>query len=550
MKQTLSLFLFLFIGWGWMYNGYSQDSIRDSLFYYDNLVRNPKRTTDFVNVYRFYEKHKKMMLEEEDTLSAIFDLRLMSNLQKKFGFLSDSEMIAVEALTLLDFLEPNEATIECRVGLYNQLGIIKRENNDYDEALKYYDKALEIALIAFDSIRLLNNKGNVYLYQKKYILAIEMLEEAYKKQVEIGDEKRIAKALTQLGVAQSCDNRPEGLTNMLEALRIREDIEDIIGLYASYKNLVKYYKKRNDYLKAKYYADKAYNVAKSINSPYYVRDALSYIVDLDGNPLVAEYKRLSDSLNRVKELRENKFATLKYEKSEYVRQAQESELERAKERDLKVRYQFVGILLVISSVGLYLLLRVHHNKEKVRQIYNTETRISKKIHDEVANDLFQVMTKLQSPINSREQVLDSLESIYNKTRDISKENNIIDVRGDFDALLNDLLLSYQSDSVNVITRHIKKIDWDAIEGIKKITIFRVLQELMVNMRKHSEASIVALTFSQFNTKISINYSDNGVGAEIKKNSGIPNMENRINSINGNIIFESEPGKGFKVKIII
>ncbi len=73
---------------------------------------------------------------------------------------------------------------------------------------------------------------------------------------------------------------------------------------------------------------------------------------------------------------------------------------------------------------------------------------------------------------------------------------------------------------------------------------------MVNMKKHSHASNVALTFNQINNKITISYKDDGVGCKIKKSSGIQNMENRIKSINGSIIFESEIEKGFKTTIIV
>ena len=51
-------------------------------------------------------------------------------------------------------------------------------------------------------------------------------------------------------------------------------------------------------------------------------------------------------------------------------------------------------------------------------------------------------------------------------------------------------------------------------------------------------------------KTVISYTDNGVGGAIKKSTGLQNVENRIESINGTITFETEPNKGFKTKIII
>lgn len=180
----------------------------------------------------------------------------------------------------------------------------------------------------------------------------------------------------------------------------------------------------------------------------------------------------------------------------------------------------------------------------------TETRISKKVHDEVANDVYHIMTKLQSSAMVNEEVLDDLEDIYVKTRDISKENSALNVKENFGELLNDLLVSYNGEKVNVVTRNLSKIDWNAISELKKTSVYRVLQELMTNMKKHSEASLVALTFEKVKKKIVIKYSDNGVGCKVVKNSGLLNVENRIVSLNGTITFESKLNKGFKVKITI
>lgn len=70
------------------------------------------------------------------------------------------------------------------------------------------------------------------------------------------------------------------------------------------------------------------------------------------------------------------------------------------------------------------------------------------------------------------------------------------------------------------------------------------------MKKYSEASAVVLVFQQINKKISIEYTDNGIGCTLKNKNGLQNAENRIHALNGTITFDSEPGKGFRSKIII
>jgi len=77
-----------------------------------------------------------------------------------------------------------------------------------------------------------------------------------------------------------------------------------------------------------------------------------------------------------------------------------------------------------------------------------------------------------------------------------------------------------------------------------------LQELMTNMKKHSQASLVILTMKDVKNKLQITYSDDGVGCEINKSNGLLNAENRINSLNGKLILHSNKNEGFKATIII
>ncbi|MGL4584595.1 MAG: sensor histidine kinase, partial [Flavobacterium sp.] len=86
---------------------------------------------------------------------------------------------------------------------------------------------------------------------------------------------------------------------------------------------------------------------------------------------------------------------------------------------------------------------------------------------------------------------------------------------------------------------------------QKITIYRVIQELLVNMAKHSMATIVVFKFSEDKKNIKIFYSDNGVGIihkELKAINGLSNVENRITNIGGTFIFDSANQLGVKYNI--
>ena len=58
-----------------------------------------------------------------------------------------------------------------------------------------------------------------------------------------------------------------------------------------------------------------------------------------------------------------------------------------------------------------------------------------------------------------------------------------------------------------------------------------------------------MNFSQENNQIRINYTDNGIGiSELKPKNGLQNTGNRINNINGQLIFDTENNNGLKIII--
>ena len=183
--------------------------------------------------------------------------------------------------------------------------------------------------------------------------------------------------------------------------------------------------------------------------------------------------------------------------------------------------------------------------------YKTETRISKRLHDELANDVYHVMTFAETqPLdddNNKETLLQNLDTIYRRTRNISKENSVIDTGAHFEFHLKEMMVNFSSPEVNVLINGMSSVPFSTIESPKKIVVYRVLQELLVNMKKHSQCSIVVISFQKIEGKIQINYSDNGIGIsnQIVLKNGLQNVENRLATINGTLNFDTTSGKGFK-----
>ena len=262
---------------------YGQQEL-DSSYYYREILKNPKESNDLISAYIFFDKHKKASLKNNDTLKAIYDLRYIASIENTLGLPYESENSVVKALQLLDtFKDSSEVTTESRIGIYNHLGIIYRSLNDYEKALEFYNKVLEIAKDPRQINKVYHNKGNIYKDLHQYKLAVIAYAKVYKERKKNGNIKLIAKALDNLGFVQSKLNQSDGFANLIKALAMREQIQDVPGLYLSYKNLSEYYDDRNDKNKSLHYANKGYLIAKQINSASYIDDALSHIFDINEN---------------------------------------------------------------------------------------------------------------------------------------------------------------------------------------------------------------------------------------------------------------------------
>ncbi|WP_164905240.1 tetratricopeptide repeat-containing sensor histidine kinase [Aequorivita ciconiae] len=522
----------------------------DSIKFYGKTLLNPDREANLPAAFNYFEKSLIINLNEGDTLEAVKKLRHITIGQIEVGALFAGEETATRALLLLENQPTDSLVINLKKGIYNDLGMIYRILKNPDNAFRFYNESLKYCLNAQDSMHLVNNMGNIYVDQGNFELAEEQFRSSYELSKKSTDFYSQARFLDNLGFSQSKLGLPVGLQNMLTALKIRHSNNDLAGLYASYSHLAKHYYGRGEQKEALEYAEKAYHLAHRLKRPSYIENSLANLLEIREDSLSREYIKLNDSIAQAKLQRRNKYAGMQYNLLKEKRKTEQNRLLQEKEKRKKQGYQYLGILLFLTLIAIYFIQRAQNRKNTIKQIYNTETRISKKLHDEVANDMYHLMTKIQLGDPDPEKLLDDLDLIYNKTRDLSRDNAALIIEEDFGSQLKDLLNSYKQDETVITTQNISQVDWKTISPHKKTTIYRLLQEIMTNMKKHSQASQVLISFSKNGKKLQIKYVDNGVGCKLKNKNGLENMESRIKAVKGSIIFETSPQKGFRVTITI
>lgn len=87
-----------------------------------------------------------------------------------------------------------------------------------------------------------------------------------------------------------------------------------------------------------------------------------------------------------------------------------------------------------------------------------------------------------------------------------------------------------------------------------ISIYRIVQELLHNADKHSNASLLTFHIGRQDGQLQIEYFDDGVGFELDKlnpsfsSMGLPSIQQRMQSLGGTIVFYTQPNKGLKVSM--
>jgi signal transduction histidine kinase len=513
--------------------------------------------------YYYYNDAKYAAELKKDTSRIVHSLGWIAQIQQDLGDYTASEITSTEALP---YIENSENYLYGKTNIYIVLGNNYLNTFANDNAIFYFKKAINSKTDEVIKAGIENNISIAYSQKGDYQKAKEILLPLTLKQEVLKDPKAYSQTLCNIGYCYNKMNNSEALKYLNKSLKIKLTINDEIGLISNYYNLSNYYKERNPTLAIKY-VDLAYKKATKVNSVDDRLGSLKLLIELsNGNKLKdysLKYVQINDSITKVRQQAKNQFAKMKYdskkEKDEnLILKAQKAENElqlQVQKNTTLMLYYIVGFILTITGFIFFFLIE-KGKREKIKSSYETEIRIAKKLHDELANDVYQTMafteTQDLSSSDNKETLLDKLDAIYSRTRNISKENSIIPTGVDFIPHLKEMITGFDTASVTILFQGLDSINWSSLSDLKKITLYRVLQELLINMKKHSKSSLVVLSFQKKETILQVDYTDNGLGAtneQLNSKTGLQNVENRILAIKGTITFDNKPGKGFRANII-
>ncbi|MGH1518426.1 ATP-binding protein [Chryseobacterium sp. JK1] len=502
---------------------------------------------DNIEAYRKFQKALNYYYKTRDSSNISKSLICQAIAQKYTGDIFGAETTLVDAL---NFMKEGDESL---YSAYNTLGDIKYAQKEYASAEEWYNKGLsEKNTSQKDKFDMLNNKGASEYRQKKYSSALKTLQNIDLSQVkDINLKNRIKENIVY---TQWLQNQTSSFQSKFEELlNLKLKNNDYWGANSSYSHLAEINQENNPAISL-YYAQKMLEVAKKLKSPDDRLEAIEKISLVD-NPINSrknfkQYKNLSDSIQNYKNDNRNRFAYIKYdsEKKEIDNQRLKAD---NSQKQINILLLIIALILAIIIIGWYRKRQIQLKQEKELEVKNTQLKMSKKVHDVVANGIYQVMTKIENQSDfDKDEALDELEFVYEKSRDISYEKEDTSDTLDFDIKVSTLISSFKSDEVHTFLAGNSKNIWDGVSSSAKDELFQVIRELLVNMKKHSQASRVAFKFERKDNVIHIQYTDDGVGiqGDISYNNGLSNTVSRIEKIHGKITFDTQTEKGLKVYI--
>ncbi len=514
----------------------------------------------------------------EDNNKKYSSAKMLMNIGNIYLYHKEYNKALAEYQNALNILNETNSTVERTYAMiYSNMGLCYKALKQFDTAQVYYEKALDIRKKTGPKKNLAglyDNIGNLNKGQGKFDKALEYYH---------------------------------------KSLEIRKTLNSPRWLAASYGNIGLMYYEMHDFQKAKNYLTKAVEISDKhgfVEISIECKRGLSRTYEHLGDykkalKYAVEYRELNDSIHSLKlEERLNEYKQ-KYESEKKDRLIQKLEedkkLENAKneKQQLLVEKQsvilrgltVVAILLIIILFILYRYFKMKRkadrelfakneqlNQQKTLELMKElevgsirsfaegqekeRARIAGDLHDRLGSLLSTVklhFSSLDTAIENNEsakksydfalQLLDnSVEEVREVSRNLSKGvliqfGLIAAVENMRDAINSAGKIKMEVISIGVESR---------LDSEVEILLFRVVQELITNVIRHSQTNEVFVQFSGAGSYLSIMVEDHGIGFDVEhvksEGIGIENLKSRISSIGGEMTIDSVVGQGTTVII--
>ncbi|MGK7952445.1 MAG: sensor histidine kinase [Xenococcaceae cyanobacterium] len=228
----------------------------------------------------------------------------------------------------------------------------------------------------------------------------------------------------------------------------------------------------------------------------------------------------------------------------------------------------VGAVLAEHESQKKLALANHRLRQYALKIENQATlqernRIAREIHDSVGHSLTAQSIQLENTALFLTKDREKAEYHLQKARQLGKDA-LQNVRQSVASLRHSPLQGRSlkmaiEELIEELKRNLEvaiAFQFNLSTSLSKETttaIYRIVQEALTNISKHSNATEVHLTLTEQNNWIYLNIKDNGKGFNLAENTtgfGLQGMRERTEALDGKLEIISKPQQGCEIKVKI
>ena len=488
----------------------------------------------------------KLFEQIHDASGVLKSKVLMSQVYQVKDDLKKAEAILQETLALFPKISDNKIKINALHTLANVYGM----QGKYAAALALDSTGLQLCeadFANFQKTHFYDNMANCYMYSNRYAEA----------------EKYF---LLCINIDSSFNNKKQ-----------------MSDTYLNLGNLMLMQKKYNE---AKHYLDHSIELAAATG--YKQAEYSAYLLLSDLYKATGSYEKAFESLQQstavkdkiINETTEGKIAELEAvyqtEKKEQQLKLQQTEIRR--KNSLLLGTAILGALLIFSGFSFYRKRQIQNKMDLQAEVMkqqdmatkgiitaeeNERKRIAADLHDGVGQMMSAAKMNLSAfeneiPFKDDQQKI-SFEKIISLVDESCNEIRSVSHQMMPNALLKSGLASAVKEFLDKLDNRVLKVNLyteglnERLDSNIETVLYRVIQECVNNVIKHSGASSLYISLIKDDDGIAATIEDNGKGFDSKDSQnfegiGLKNIASRIGYLKGTVDFDSTPGRGTLVAI--
>ncbi|HKY17170.1 MAG TPA: sensor histidine kinase, partial [Microthrixaceae bacterium] len=207
------------------------------------------------------------------------------------------------------------------------------------------------------------------------------------------------------------------------------------------------------------------------------------------------------------------------------------------------------------------VLEENQHAEARRQVAEERLRIARDIHDIVGHSLASISVLASAGLRVFDDEPETAKSVLGDIRAVSNRSlaeirvALGDLRGPdaADAITPDVgsLLAGVNELGLEVDTHLDA-DLDAVQPVVAATAYRIVQEALTNVLRHSGVRQAELRVERVPDGVLVVVRDRGVGpqGEVAPGNGLTGMRERVASIGGHLDAGPADGGGFEVRAVL